>query len=232
MPPVSPGDINSLAFWYAADTSPVIETGGLIERWDDLSGNGNHAVQTTAAERPSKLLDGEARDVIRFDGLDDTLAVASPPDLAAGVSLFAAFVVRSRTDFAGIVSAAAATGVDHEMFFSLQNASAPSNQFQWFGWSAGPDPILIERDDSGSTGIAILSAGSGNAVFQDQTGHELDTYEGNFGLPDQIVIAGHYDEGTFGYAALDLYEIGLYARALTVGERTTLSDYLKNKYGL
>src|ERR671919_963130 len=87
VPPESPEQISSLAFWYDAEASPTIESGGVIERWDDLSSNGNHAGQAVSSERPIKATDGEGRDVIRFDGIDDTLAIAIPPDLAAGAPL-------------------------------------------------------------------------------------------------------------------------------------------------
>jgi hypothetical protein len=231
LPPESPDEIGALAFWYDAEASPTIEAAGVVERWDDLSSNGNHAGQVASSERPIKATDGEGRDVIRFDGLDDTLAVATPPSLASGLTLFVVFAVRTRSDFSGIVSAAAATGVDHEAFFSLQNASATSNQFQWLGRSAQANHLLIERDDHATIGLAILSAAGGNARFEDVDGQGLDTYDGAFATPDQIIVAGHYDNGTFGYSAIDVYELGLYTRALTAGERAFLADYLRNKHG-
>lgn len=232
VPPESPDQISSLAFWYDAEASPTIEASGVVERWDDLSSNGNHAGQTVSSERPIKATDGEGRDIIRFDGVDDTLAIASPPSLATGVTLFIVFAVRTRSDFSGIVSAAAATGVDHEAFFSLQSTSAASGQFQWLGHSAGPDPLSIEREDGEAIGLAILSAAAGNARFEDLDGQGLDTYDGTFATPDKIILAGHYNDGTFGYSAIDVYELGLFARALTAGERGALHDYLRNKYGL
>jgi hypothetical protein len=232
VPPESPDQISSLAFWYDAEASPTVEANRVIERWDDLSGNGNHAGQAIIGERPIKATSGEGRDLVRFDGSDDTLAVASPPSLAAGMTLFIVFAVRERSDFTGIVSAAAATGVDHEAFFSLQNASAASERFQWLGLSGGPDPLLIERDDNGTIGLAILSAAAGNAVFADLDGEASDTYEGALATPHQIILAGHYNDGTFGYSAIDVYELGLFARAISATERIALHDYLKNKYGL
>jgi hypothetical protein len=228
--PESPSEISSLEFWYDAEASATIETGGAIERWDDLTSNGNHASQTVSDERPIKATDAAGRNVIRFDGIDDTLAISSPPSLAAGMTLFLVFAVRTRSDFSGIVSAAAATGVDHEAFFSLQNASATSNQFQWLGQSAGSDPLLIQREDHGTIGLAILSAAAGNATFEDLDGQGSDAYDGAFAAPDQIILAGHYDNGTFGYSAVDVHELGLFSRALTAGEKAALSDYLKMKY--
>ena len=186
VPPESPDQISSLAFWYDAEASPTIEASGVIERWDDLSGNGNHGGQAVSSERR-----------------------------ALG------------RDLHGV-----ATGVDHEAFFSLQNASAASGKFQWLGRSAESDPLVIERDDNATVGLALLSAAAGNALFHDLDGQGSDTYDGAFATSDQIILAGHYNDGTFGYSAIDVYELGLYTRALGAGERTALYDYLRNKYGL
>src|ERR671919_2186839 len=94
VPPESPDQISSLAFWYDAEASPTIESDSVVERWDDLSSNGNHAGQAVGSERPIKATDGEGRDVIRFDGVDDPLAVATPPSLTTGMTLFIVFAVR------------------------------------------------------------------------------------------------------------------------------------------
>jgi hypothetical protein len=63
-------------------------------------------------------------------------------------------------------------------------------------------------------------------------GEDLDTFGDGFGTPAEIILAGHYDNGTLGYSAIDLHEVGLFNRALTPGERSALYDYLANKYGL
>jgi hypothetical protein len=93
-------------------------------------------------------------------------------------------------------------------------------------------PTSIERDDNAAINLAILSAAAGEARFDDLDGQGSDTYDGTFGTPDEIVLAGHYNDGTFGYSAIDVYEIGLFTRGLTAGERVVLRDYLRNRYGL
>lgn len=229
--PFSPSALQGLEFWYDAANSPVIEAGGVVERWDDLSGNANHAAQGAPGQRPTKTTDG-LRDVIRFDGIDNTLLVASPPSLANGVTLFGVFRMRTRVDFTGIVSVAAATGADHASFFTWQNASAASNLFRWFGQSAEPDILELQRPDSGLTSLAILAAAGGDASYRDLSGEASDTYDGSFGTPAQIVLGGRFNDSILGYAAVDLYELGLYSRALTLGQKDQLEGWLRDKYGL
>lgn len=227
----SPSSLPGLAFWYDAADSPVIEAGGVIQRWDDLSGNANHAAQPAPGQRPIKTTDG-LRDVIRLDGIDDALLVASPPSLAGGATLFAVFAMRTRVDFAGIVSVAAATGVDHANFFTLQNASAASGLFRWLGRSTEADTLLIQRPDTGLVALAILAAAGGAASYRDLAAEVADTYGGSFAAPAQIVLGGRYNGATFGYAAVDFYEIGLYSRMLTGVEKNQLADYLIARHGL
>ena len=75
-----PTRLSGLAFWYDAALS--IYAGGT---WNDLSGNGNHAAQATASQRPSHTIDGAGRQVLRFDGVNDALLVNMPPNLSAGL---------------------------------------------------------------------------------------------------------------------------------------------------
>ena len=77
---------------------------------------------------------------------------------------------------------------------------------------AGRTLILIERGDNATIGLVILSAAAGAAVFHDLDGEGSDSYEGGMATPDQIIVAGHYNDGTFGYSAIDVYELGLFTR--------------------
>jgi hypothetical protein len=227
----SPSTLPGLAFWYDAADSPVIEAGGVIQRWDDLSGNANHAAQPAPGQRPLKTTAG-GRDVIRFDGIDDALLVAAPPSFAGGVTLFAVFAMRTRVDFAGIVSVAAATGVDHANFFTLQNASAASGLFRWLGRSTEANTLLIQRPDPGAPVLAILTAAGGTATYRDLSAEVADPYGGSFAAPAQIVLGGRYNGATFGYSPVNFYEIGVYSRALTGAERDQIAAYLTERYGL
>lgn len=52
----------------------LVAAGGSIARWEDKSGNGRHATQSTSGSRPTRQTGVQnGKDVIRFDGLDDFL---------------------------------------------------------------------------------------------------------------------------------------------------------------
>ncbi len=52
-PSFDPKTIASLVAWFdAADTSSITLNGDLVSQWDDKSGNGNHAAQSTESKQP------------------------------------------------------------------------------------------------------------------------------------------------------------------------------------
>ena len=60
-----------------------------ISQWSDKSGNGRHATQSTGVNQPlRKTAIQNGRDVVEFDGANDTLQISSVYDLAA-FSIFA-----------------------------------------------------------------------------------------------------------------------------------------------
>ena len=69
-------DITTL-FQDAAGTIPVTAVGQPVGRWLDKSGNGNHATQPVAAQRPLYQIDPEGNPNLTFDGSNDFLATPS-----------------------------------------------------------------------------------------------------------------------------------------------------------
>jgi len=58
----TPADISPLAWYDAKDGTYITQTGGLVDQWDDKSGNARHLAQTGAA-RPTY-----AADTVSFNG--------------------------------------------------------------------------------------------------------------------------------------------------------------------
>lgn len=232
--PFSPRTLSGLAFWYDAEGSAVIEIDGAVERWNDLSSHANHAHQPAGQRRPVKATDAEGRDVIRFDGLDDVLEVATPPDLADGVSLLVVFRTRTGVDFSGIVSAAAATGIDHEEYFAFQHGFAPEQEVQLLAKSLQNDPAEIRRPDSGQIQYAIFSISNDGAQLRDLNGQTSDELSDTpFGTPAAFVLGAGLQGGLpFNCGAIDIYEVAAYSRVLTSTEMDELETYCRARHGL
>lgn len=227
LPPRLPG----LAFWYEARLSGY--GGGT---WHDLSGQGNHATQATPARRPDKITDGAGRRALRFDGVDDALSVANPPDLSLGLTLFVVYRVRAPADYRGIFSAAAATGVDHEQFFTLQYEQVANRRVQLYGRSVQPNQVVVRSADSTEAqySIATFDDDGVDVELRGLSGLAGDTSTLTpFGTPAAMILGARYQQGApFSFGAVDLYEVGLYNRELSVAERGQLETYLRQRHEL
>jgi hypothetical protein len=227
LPPRLPG----LVFWYDAAASTYASG-----TWHDLSGNGNHAAQPIAARRPSQTADGLGRKLLRFDGINDALLVNAPPDLSAGLTLFVVYRMRTPVDFHGIFAASAPTGTDHQQFFTLQYEQTSNRRIQVFGRSLQPNQVVAQGVDSTETQYAIVTFDDDgvDVELRDLTGIKGDTSTFQpFGTPDVMVIGARYNQGAvFNFGAVDIYEVGLYTRELSPGERDQIEGYLQRRHRL
>lgn len=232
--PFSPASLGGLAFWYDAEESPAVESGGGLEQWTDLSGNANHASQAAGAERPLKTVDADGKNVIRFDGTDDVLHVTTPPDLADGLTLFVVFRIRTSTSSGGIVSAGAATEIDHEQYFTFQCGPAADQQVQLLGKSLQVDPIDIRRANSTQVQYALFTISAGSAELRDLNGQAADaSTDLVLGTPEAFALGAGIQQGApFNWGAVDIYEIGAYPRLLTGPELDQLETYCVARRGL
>lgn len=86
--PFSPLSIGGLQLWLdasdgaslydATSGGSLVAADGSVARWEDRSGNGRHATQGTSGSRPLRKASVQGgKDVMRFDGSDDFLSIAS-----------------------------------------------------------------------------------------------------------------------------------------------------------
>jgi hypothetical protein len=230
-PRFRPTRLPDLAFWYDAAGS-AYDSG----TWHDLSGNGNHAAQPIAARQPSRTADELGRTLLRFDGVNDALLVNTPPSLAAGLTLFVVYRVRTPVDFHGIFTASAATGTDHQQFFTLQYEQVLNRRIQVFGRSIRPNQVVAQGVDSRETQYAIVTFDDDgvDVELRDLNGIKGDTSTvAPFGTPAVMVLGARYNQGAvFNFGAVDLYEIGLYTRELSSPQRDQIESYLQRRHGL
>jgi hypothetical protein len=220
-----------LAWFHDVDTSGFVLDGALVDQWQDITSNGRHWIQTDFG-RPLRTTNGDGRNVVRFDGVDDVMALAGPLPTLEPFSTAVVYRVRERGDFDGILSAAPPAGTDHTDFWTFRNASAGSLQIQLFGRSAETDQLSFSRADSGAAQVAVWSTGTGAAALRDAAGSSTDTYDGTFGAPSEVTLAGRYAGAPFGYAAIDvLATIGI-SRVLSTIDQQRLVAWANAKWSL
>lgn len=84
--PFAPDDISGLQLWLdasAAETlfdattgGSLVAADGTVKRWEDKSGNNRHATEATNGPQRKTAVQG-GKDVLRFDGTNDKLSIAS-----------------------------------------------------------------------------------------------------------------------------------------------------------
>ena len=84
----------STMFQDTAGTTPVTAVDQLVARVDDLSGNGNHLIQSSSGSRPVLKQDAKGYYLL-FDGTSKTIQTSGDVDLS-GLSLFTVFASLSK----------------------------------------------------------------------------------------------------------------------------------------
>src|SRR5687767_8722044 len=86
---------NGLSLWLRADVGTTTNATGNVTTWQDQSGNANHALQPEETMAPL-LVPGalNSKPVLRFDGTDDFLDVATHPSLEIAGDISSFFVVK------------------------------------------------------------------------------------------------------------------------------------------
>lgn len=127
----SPTDIAGLQLWLDATTglfdatsggSAVTTDGSAVARWEDQSGNGNHATQGTSNNRPVlKTSIQNSKNVLRFDGSNDRLTLGDKLDLQTNdISMF--IVCKITNQNAGLIGKSRAGG-NEKRYSLLREAS-------------------------------------------------------------------------------------------------------------
>jgi hypothetical protein len=87
-----PTDVSGCVLWFdASNAASITSSGGAVSQWADLSGNSNHANQSTAGLKPALGTDATTGyGKITFNGSNDVLVVthSSSINLVTGISAF------------------------------------------------------------------------------------------------------------------------------------------------
>lgn len=234
----SPMGLPGLALWLDAALSPATESGGAIVQLDDLSGNGRHASQATAARRPARSAVG-GRVTILFDGVDDHLDATFSSLAIAQATWFAAY--RYVTVPSGVsggtarLAAAANAGADARNSGFVARADNFSGSAPLFDVHGNNllFTVQIAKPVAGVSQIAIADWGpaASGGQLQDEAGTTATdaSYSADLGpvtrfrLGADIINAAH-DPGRYGN--VHLITCGLYNRRLSAPERTSLRSWL------
>ena len=243
-----PESVDGLVLWLRADD--VDGDGNIDEssdnrvaRWADLSGRGNHVLQTTPDRRPTTHVDViGGHPVLRFDG-SDCFELAKTTGLSGGDQAFhAIFVMKAGISPAqpnprllDLGGAAVATDRRQRGFWvgyqsNGRNRIGISNgdheQARRVAWNNQPNIVEVTYAGAGQWSQYLNGASDGSGTYRQRT------FLG-FREPVQLAIGQHFgltQANTF-YKG-DLAEVLMFNRALTATEQNEVGLYLSRKYGI
>lgn len=226
----SPGYLDADLAWWHDDLSNFSLSGSLVSQWSDRSGKGRDWSGSGPA-RPTRTVNS-GQVVVRFDGVDDVLSLDGSLPTLEPFTAAIVYRVRNRSDFQGVLSAAAAGGVDHESFWTFEIALAASNDMQLFGGSLNSNQLFLTRSDGGVAQIAIWTTATGVATLRDRVGEVGDSYGGSFGMPAAVVLGARFNAGPFGHAEVDVMGTVGVTSALAPADQLKLIDWAVAKWGV
>jgi hypothetical protein len=240
-PPPTPGTLptnlpQGMNLWLANDIG-VVTTGSAVSVWEDQSGTGSDAIQSTAANRPTVVPGNNSQNALHFDGVSSFMSIPSVPiDGLTGMTVF--MVSANSQD----VSSKAGWG-----FYSLLSwpETAPnwgetffgsyqmSSHFRFGTMQIGNEnsyQMLFTRTNS--FGLSEwMHAGTTDSLWFN--GQNMASYTGK-----SASIAGVGASALLGQGVNKLFypgdvsEIIVYTRSLASGERQAVEQYLMTKYHL
>lgn len=216
----SPANIAGLKIWLQSDKITGLSDGSSLQTWTDLSGNGNHFVQPSAASQPLyKTLVLNGQPAVRFDGVSSILTFLSASTISTPYSTV--FVARPISEPTGLNDIL----LSWDRTFAYNGRSAdPGN------WQAASNGQVIQAG-IGALGVGgvvtsvFTGAGSLIQLNGSAATGSLDTWSAkNMALGAASTFTRFNNS--------DLFLVLFYASQLTAGDIANLEAYANSKYSL
>jgi hypothetical protein len=217
--------------WLRADAGTTTN-GQQVSAWNDQSGNGNNATQTTSANRPLFIASeplANNRPVLRFDGSDDWMQTETHLTNNVGTLM----IVARKT--------AAGVGAYRTIFTSqdfLMLGRTPS-QDVWGAYNDGADRLYTPGTSIGTNAGAAFrilgyrqnGLGAGQlALFLD--GVQSTTLHNGGGNGKGITTIGSNNAPISQNFPGDIAEVIFYRAPINAAQRIIVENYLSAKYGV
>jgi hypothetical protein len=246
----------------ATSGGSLVAADGAVARWEDKSGNGRHATQATSGSRPlrkTSIQGGKA--VLRFDGTNDSLSIASSAETfkflhSVSSTVFCVFKSGATANpghslyvvFGTANTTTSVVGVT--LYTSDGNASTANDAIYWYvsRGGAGTYPVFFDGNNYfPSNAFALISllsrpqdGTSANRLAIRRNGGNLSTENAPGGSPQTVSTANSTNDLTIGrlpsgeseFLNGDIAEIIIYNAALSDTDRAAVEAYLIGKWAI
>lgn len=228
--PFSPADISDLKLWLDVSDAATItkDVSDFVSQWDDKSGEGNDVSQATGSQQPlwvDAVQNGLP--IIRFDGIDDFLAISS---------FIGGALTQPNTIFVVTKMASISSGSNSFVFdgtaSSNRNALLDLQIISANGYSLFAAALIQNTTTAIDTTNILLYDMIFNTVSSELFRSGVSLVSGDVGTNTLtgITLAAEFGGGF--NSNIDIAEIILYNKILTSQERTDVRNHLNTKWGL
>lgn len=227
---------SGLSAWYRADLGVTKDGSNKVTRWTDLSGSGDHLVQTAFPVRQptwaGTAINGKP--AVQFDGTM-VLTSASASDLQAGSNDVTVVVVAvpaaTQPGYSSIVDLSSDTAHG----YVLGQLADETNQYRlWFqdatqtsGWQSSPAVTAISG--GAPQVITVVKNGATASSYLNGSAQGSGTVSQTLYAPAAPVAVGNRASALYGFNG-QIAEVLVYNRALGDAERQTIETALTTRY--
>jgi hypothetical protein len=226
-----------LGAWFAADAIPGLANGAGVSNWTDLSGNGNTAMQTVAANQPAYVTNAmNGLPVVRFNSVKSNFLSFNRP-IQDDFTIMIVYQSRQTNQGAGTAFFYGAGLVNGDQPGAENDFGTQLNSTGQITVGTGNPDTSISSGAGFNDGrphvVTFMRTESTGALVLYVDGTQAATGAGgsnSLTAPAQLDLGAVPSGG--GYFSGDIAEVLLFNLVLTDGARNTCEDALKGKYGL
>jgi hypothetical protein len=233
-----PQPSSNLLLWLRSDAG-IHSTAGLSE-WDDQSGNGNNATQTSSGNQPTYstgALNSSVLPTVSFNGTSSFMNLPSNfANLNAGCDIFIVGKSTSSTATGNLLSLGNTSNSDAVL---VENVGTQAKMFAYNGTTSSS---VVTTDNPLSTSSYQLieeqflpgtTHGTGT-IFVNQTQHVQSTsmVASLNNITRSANVLGAAIGGTSGYFQGGIAEVLVFSGGLSSSQRASIASYVLSKYGI
>jgi hypothetical protein len=233
----NPKSIAGLRVWLdMSKESSVTLNGSTVSQVNDLSGNGLHATQPTAANQPTYAGTLNGRRVVTTSVSPATnLFVTNPIAANTGLTIFSVLKKLADTANARHISLTVTTG---ELVLAGQDGWLPlyrdaANSAASF--ADGVNASVVPGGFAANETAVFTLTNSGTQVINYKNGQAGSTTAISAGLSatfQRLYISGRIDSAATNPVSQDVGEVLVYTRVVSAAERQRIERYLGKKWGV
>lgn len=228
-----PEGIPDCALWLKADAG-ITTVDGNVSSWADQSGNGNHATQSTVANRPLYVASAQGgKPTLRFDGSDDYMSNPSASysiTHATGSTVFSVYFINSLSSPASQVPYMLGSTTYSNGKVVGYLSSGKMNVGSWGVDYSSASALYENYKPYITTGVWNPYTAS---LYQPFDGYlnGQKVFSANVWASSSL-SAGLWLGVPNYYPSIDLAELVVFNRALTDAERIKVEQYLSSKFAI